>query len=440
MSRRAIVLVLVLAACGGGTADTTVAPATTTSTSTSATTTATTTTAAGTGTWFDGLAAGVCFQDAFADNQFDFSVPAATVDCDQPHDNEIVALASLGDAFPADVAAAANAACDPEYEAFLGRPITTTLMFPFTVHPERSDWDAGVRHALCIVYAGQPVVGTAASAGLTAPGEMLAVYREVEGDPDLWLVDAGTGEVLRNVSDNGLTELLGPPAWSPDGTTILYAALVHDDNADIFAVSPDGAQTFVLVDGPFTEDNPAVSPTELVLAYIDHPSASEDFDIYLLDLETLEKTRLTTQPGRDSSPVWSPDGSRILYRSRVGDTSDIWVMDADGSNAQRLTDNGADNFDPRWSPDGETLLFTTDLDGNFDIWAMDVDGGNQRPLTTHPADDEYPTFSSDGRYIAFHSSRHGGTSLWLMRADGSDQSELTGYAPMGYPRFSPVGG
>ncbi|MFV2064843.1 MAG: DPP IV N-terminal domain-containing protein [Chloroflexota bacterium] len=396
-----------------------------------------------TGTWFDGLVTGVCFDDAFdAAGEFDTSGSALIVPCEGPHDNEVVSRLALSDA---DFSSAAHIAfvddaCLAEQEAFLGRPIGSTLMFPFNVAPSEDDWAAGVHDALCVIYASEPVVGTAASGSLRAPGELIAAYREVERKPDIWLIDAGTGEALRNLTDNDLAELITAPSWTPDGASIAYAAQVDPDqpgDSDIFLLSLVDGAVEPLVEGPGGQDGAVFSPDGSTIAYISDAGA-DDFEIYTRDLESGEVTRLTTYADRDSSPQWSPDGSRIAFRRRTEGVSDIWLMDADGSNLERLTDNGGNNYDPRWSPDGSRIAFTTNQAGNFDIGVMNADGSQQALLTTHPADDEFPTWSSDGSVLAFHSTRQGGVSLWLMRSDGSEQSELTGLAPVGFAKFAPA--
>lgn len=398
-----------------------------------------------TGTWFDGLAAGVCFDDVLdTDGEFDFSVPAVVVPCTGPHGNEVVARIGLGrqpavdESYPTeDLAPVVADQCAQSYEAFLGRPVEETALGSWEIWPDASDWAAGARDVLCILFSERPLHGSAASGDLKAPGETLAVYREFEGGTDLWLVDAGSGAPLRKVTDDGSGDLLGAPDWSPDGELLAYTRLVAEDDADVFVAPSAGGAASRLVSGPAMDDGATFSPDGTRLAYVSREGATE-YDILLRTLEDGSVTRLTSNDVKDASPQWSPDGSRIAFRRVSEGVSDIWVMDSDGKGAQRLTDGAGDDFDPRWSPDGGVLLFTSDRLGSYDIWVMNADGSEQRPLIAHPADDEYPTWSTDGRFVAFHSDRHGGVTLWLARADGSQASLLSPLSPIGYPMFAPA--
>jgi Tol biopolymer transport system component len=87
---------------------------------------------------------------------------------------------------------------------------------------------------------------------------------------------------------------------------------------------------------------------------------------------------LTNSETHESSPVWSPDGARILFVSNRDGAGAIFVMDAYGANVQRLTDSSMLCLYPSWSPDGTRIAFTR-LDGG--IYVMDADGGNLRRLT-----------------------------------------------------------
>ena len=81
------------------------------------------------------------------------------------------------------------------------------------------------------------------------------------------------------------------------------------------------------------------------------------------------------------NPSYSPDGARIVYQSRIFDQSEIYVMDADGSNETRLTNNSADDTHPSFSPDGSRILFDSNRDGVWHLFTMNVDGSDQVRLT-----------------------------------------------------------
>ena len=67
--------------------------------------------------------------------------------------------------------------------------------------------------------------------------------------------------------------------------------------------------------------------------------------------------RLTNNSAMEGAPVWSPDGSKIVFWSNRDGKKEIYVMDSDGSNVTRLTNNLADEFNPKWSPDGTKDTF-----------------------------------------------------------------------------------
>jgi|GEM_PF-6033071 len=391
------------------------------------------------GTWFDGLVAGACV-DADPDGSFDFTVPPRVVPCDGLHAYEIADRVPLGGGtFPSEDTAGQLIAdtCTPVYEAFLGRPLDAIGLYTSQVWPDEAEWAQGVHDVVCLVGGSEPLVGSARSGNLVAPGEALAVYYQPADVSELWLADAGAGQLTRPLAGNLTDLLLGPPAWAPDGSGLTVTRAVSDGDVDSWLVPLGDSAPTVLATGPGKQDGANLSPDGRTLAYISNDGLPE-YDIFSRPLAGGTATQLTDHAGRDASPQWSPDGSQLLFRRATDGVSDIWLMSADGTEQVRLTDNGGSNYDPRWSPDGDHVLFTSDLGGDTDIWMMNADGTEQRLLTDHPANDEYPTWNIDGSLIAFQSSRYGGPTIWLMRADGSDASLLIGAQPVGYPMFAPV--
>ncbi len=172
-------------------------------------------------------------------------------------------------------------------------------------------------------------------------------------------------------------------------------------------------------------------------------------EIYVMDADGSNPTRITNNTGDDSWPDWSPDGSKIAFVSYRRGGPEIYVMYADSSDQTRLTDNTID-LRPAWSPDGNKIAFVSDRDGNPEIYVMDADGSNPTRLTNNvPANDTWPAWSPDGNKIAFLSGPlvTGPFDIYVMDANGSNQINLTkttakgGWPDFGdvYPAWSPDG-
>jgi TolB protein len=90
--------------------------------------------------------------------------------------------------------------------------------------------------------------------------------------------------------------------------------------------------------------------------------------------------RLTTSPGLDDYPVWSPDGKRIAYTSNRDRNLELYVLDPVTGHEENVTRSSAiDNF-PAWTPDGR-LSFVSNRDAGFDIYLMKAVAGNKHAKT-----------------------------------------------------------
>src|SRR5690606_35514374 len=96
---------------------------------------------------------------------------------------------------------------------------------------------------------------------------------------------------------------------------------------------------------------------------------------------------------------------RIVFHTLRDTNYEIYVMNADGSDETRLTDNGATDFAPAWSPDATSIVFRSNQDGNEEIYVIGADGSGLTNLTNHAGNDSNPVWSPDGSRIAFESDR-----------------------------------
>jgi len=149
-------------------------------------------------------------------------------------------------------------------------------------------------------------------------------------------------------------------------------------------------------------------------------------EIFLVDTQWGELRNLTrTSVGENRYPMWSPDGSRIVFTSdrAAKDTYDLYVMDADGENVRRLTnvDEGGICYFPSWSGSCIYFGYAPPRDGVAVICRINEDGLG---LTTiAPGRD--PWISPDGKTLAYTQFVNKGYCLFRMNADGTNSKRLT---------------
>ena len=223
--------------------------------------------------------------------------------------------------------------------------------------------------------------------------------------------------------------VLLPPVWSPDGTRIVFShggfvynidsrgyTLRRFNGGRRISMSPDGSRI-----------------AYEVKSYI---AASA--------LDGSDRQRLTRESGRQTNPVWSPDGSHIAYvsdglRTMVSDGSNIRVlMDPQLAKNQNIKGfTGVVRWSPVWSPDGQSIAFLGLEGDSTAVYTIGSDGANVRRLgettnlTSYDSGDRYsdasirPAWSPDGRRVAFlRGNWHSLLRLYTIGPDGSDPREI----------------
>jgi hypothetical protein len=207
----------------------------------------------------------------------------------------------------------------------------------------------------------------------------------------------------------------------------------------IWVMGADGSLPAALTSEPGENTAPAWSPDGRRIVFVSDRDGNKE--IYAMNADGSKPMNLTRHESDDWTPAWSPDGTEIAFASMRDGNWEIYVMWADGAAPLRLTNDPASDFAPAWSPDGRRIAFCSNRDGNYDIYVMDRDGNNLKRLTRALGNDLSPAWSPDGRYIAFESMRDGNFEIYRMLEDGTDQTNLTN-APRAndhWPTWSPDG-
>ena len=119
------------------------------------------------------------------------------------------------------------------------------------------------------------------------------------------------------------------------------------------------------------------------------------------DLQTTERRAVSSQPGINGAPAWSPDGTRLaLTLSRDGQP-EIYTLDLETERLRRHTTHWSIDTEPRWLPDGQSLVFTSSRSGGPQIYRLDLRDGSVRRLTFEGNYNARSDITPDGRHLVY---------------------------------------
>ena len=318
---------------------------------------------------------------------------------------------------------------------------------------------------------------------------------------DIYVKLTDTGAPLRLTTHPGLDN---SPAWAPDGKHIAFTRFEKDETSIYIVPALGGAERRLLSLGfkaHWFGNYPCVvwSPGGQSVAFPDKSSPLEVPGIYLASIETGEKRRLTSPPAQylgDWFPAFSPDGQTLAFtRSSSEGAADVYVLPVAGGEPRRLTFDNTWTVGPVWTPDGSSIVFLSLRGGTLRPWKVSASGGAPELLAIggetfmiqqHPSPpsissrgnrlvfakhfediniwrmevsdstgrgvsptklisstqyDGAPQFSPDSRKIVFQSERSGRSNIWVCDSDGANARQLTslGGPIVGTPRWSADG-
>jgi len=254
-----------------------------------------------------------------------------------------------------------------------------------------------------------------------------------EGKTQIWLLNRSGGEAQR-LTDT--PQDVDDFAWSPDSTRLvvilrdaseeeLAAAKTKDKDADDQDKKPKTKKPWVIDRLQFKLDE---------VGYLDRRRTH----LYVLDFATKALTQITSGDYDDAQPAWSPDSGLIAFVSNRSKpdpdrtyNTDIWVVVANntdkGAQLTQITTNPGDDSHPAWSPDGKRIAYTTQLDPHLfeysthHVAVSSAAGGPARVLTqSFDRSATEPRFSPDGSSIYFIADDDGTQILARVPTAGGD--------------------
>ena len=238
-------------------------------------------------------------------------------------------------------------------------------------------------------------------AAFSSDGQKIAFVSGRDGNNEIYVMNAdGSGQT--RLTSNSVFD--SRPAWSPDGDKIAFVRPAADGYDEIWVMNADGSgQTRLTNNSTVTDTTPAFSPdgSTILFASTRHGDGeADDGEIYRMNANGSSPAPLTENTVADCCPDSSPDGQKIAFQ-RTSGNGQVYVMDANGSGQTNVSNNAVQDSRPAFSPDGQKIAFSSLRDGTNEIYVMNANGSNQTRLTNNTALDTEPDWQPQPTPVIF---------------------------------------
>ncbi len=238
-----------------------------------------------------------------------------------------------------------------------------------------------------------------------------------------------TGEPVPVLTDVQFLPRISKAAFAASSTGLLVAQGNADSGVAQLLWFDRKGQEIGIALHPGIYGNVSLAPNGRTVASDTTDPDSQNTDIWIYDLETQSAKRLTFDPSIDSLPVWSPDGTRMLFGSNHGVTFDLFLKDTNGAQEEKLIpQEGPDRLPTDWSRDGKYLLYQR----GADLWFLTYPELRPTQFLKAISTLKNGRFSPDGKWVAYSSNESGrweiyvtsfpdGHGKWQVSNAGGDQ-------------------
>ena len=261
-------------------------------------------------------------------------------------------------------------------------------------------------------------------------GEQLVAYR----------MPASRGTMRRvghRAADMIYEKLTGIPGVF--GTKVAYVtAEGREDNPlyTLVVADADGENENTIMESTDPIMSPAWSPDSRRLAYVSFENNIST--IYVQTLRTGNRIKVSSLPGINGAPAFSPDGRKlVLTLGGVDGNLDIHILDLASRELTRLTTNRAIDTEGTWSPDGRSIYFTSDRSGGPQIYRVRVNGGSPERISFEGSYNARPRLSPDGSKLALVHLDRGNYRIAVLDLDSRDLLVVSGGRQDESPSFAP---
>lgn len=181
---------------------------------------------------------------------------------------------------------------------------------------------------------------------------------------------------------------------SSDNKTLLISATVDNSKGELYLYNLDTKIKTRITNNNWVESGAKFSPdgnsvvTSIQTSLSDSINRSGNAEIFLINLKDNSPIQLTEIKGFNALPSFSPNGNKIAFHRCINNNCDIYLMNADGTGIKNLTKNTTDSRWPRWTPDGKWIAYTRSVDNNSDIYFITPNGKINKPIINSTYKDE----------------------------------------------------